>query len=180
MTLRLFPKYMMIVVAGAASAGLLTACSSGTNAASQSAPASSAASSALPSNAIPSSSPPSSSPPSAARAPVSPAPAAARSGYISLADYERDPAAFAGSDVVLFFRADWCHECRETDDDLKASKDDFPASLVVVNVDYDENTDLKKEYGVTHQHTFVEIAPDGAQVKKWSGTLTAQAIAGKV
>ena len=57
--------------------------------------------------------------------------------------------------------------------------DGVPAGLTVVKVDYDTATDLRKTYGITQQHTFVQIGPDGAQLAKWTGTKTGEAIKAK-
>jgi thiol-disulfide isomerase/thioredoxin len=97
--------------------------------------------------------------------------------YLSFADYERDASAFADDDVVLFFAAPWCSSCRQTRTNIEADLAGIPAGLVIVVVDYDTATDLRRRYGVTVQHTFVQIAADGEEIKKWTGTLTAQAIA---
>ncbi len=97
-------------------------------------------------------------------------PAAAPAGaYIDQADYEADPAAYAGADVVLFFNASWCPTCQEATGNLSGAA--YPAGLVVVSVDYDAATDLRQRYGVTTQHTFVQIDADGAEVAKWTGSV---------
>jgi thioredoxin 1 len=44
--------------------------------------------------------------------------------------------------------------------------------LTIVVVDFDENVDLKKQYGVTVQHTFVQINDQGEELKKWSGSIS--------
>lgn len=105
---------------------------------------------------------------------------AAAGGWITWEDYQQDPAKYAGTDVVLFFNASWCPTCQNTVKSLDAAKADFPSGLTVVSVDYDTATDLKKQYGVTTQHTFVQIDPDGAEVQKWSGTESVDAIQAKV
>jgi len=46
----------------------------------------------------------------------------------------------------------------------------IPAGVTIVKVDYDTATDLKRRYGVTMQHTFVQVDGSGEAVKKWSGT----------
>lgn len=114
--------------------------------------------------------------------PASPAaePVAASGGWITWDDYQQDPAAYADTDVVLFFNASWCPTCQNTVKSLDAVKADFPAGLTVVSVDYDTATDLKKQYGVTTQHTFVLIEPDGSEVRKWTGTESVEAIQAKV
>lgn len=97
-------------------------------------------------------------------------------GYISQADYEADPAAYADTDVVLFFHATWCPTCKAADDSLTSNP--VPPGLTIVKVDYDENLDLKEKYGVTVQHTFVQVDPDGKELAKWTGSTNAEQIAG--
>jgi hypothetical protein len=36
-------------------------------------------------------------------------------------------------------------------------------------VDYDNSKDLQKKYGVTYQHTFVQIDENGEALSKWNG-----------
>jgi hypothetical protein len=55
--------------------------------------------------------------------------------------------------------------------------DGVPAGLTVVSVDYDAATDLRKQYGVTVQHTFVQVDPAGNEVAKFTGAPTGEAIA---
>lgn len=75
-------------------------------------------------------------------------------------------------DVVLFFRASWCPTCRVIDADIKANLSKIPSSLAILDVDYDNSTALKQKYGVTYQHTFVQVDKDGNMIKKWSGSPT--------
>lgn len=98
--------------------------------------------------------------------------------YLDWADYDADPGAFAGTDVVLFFHAPWCPDCNATEESLNS--DGVPDGLTVVKIDFDSSTDLRQQYGVTVQHTFVLIGPDGSQVKKWTGTRTGEAIAAQI
>jgi thiol-disulfide isomerase/thioredoxin len=75
-------------------------------------------------------------------------------------------------DVVLFFRASWCPACIAVDKDIKANLGNIPANLAILDVNYDNSADLKKKYGVTYQHTFVQVDKDGKMIKKWSGSPT--------
>ena len=79
-------------------------------------------------------------------------------------------------DVVLFFRAGWCPTCRAVDADIKTNLSEIPTNLTILDVDYDNSTALKKEYGVTYQHTFVQVDGDGKLIKKWSGSPTLTAL----
>lgn len=106
--------------------------------------------------------------------------AAAPGRYVDLAAYRADKAAFHDGDVVLFFNASWCPTCQEATRNLTDDPKALGPGLTVVSVDYDENTDLRQEYGITYQHTFVLVDADGAELKKWSGSSTPQEIADKV
>ena len=102
--------------------------------------------------------------------------ATAQGAWIDQAAYEADAAAFhEAGDVVLFFNASWCPTCKATVESLDA--DGVPAGLTVVSVDYDAATDLKKQYGVTVQHTFVQVDEQGNELAKFSGSPSGQAIA---
>lgn len=75
----------------------------------------------------------------------------------------------AGNKVVLFFHAPWCPYCKAADSAFTARIKEIPAGVVVLKTDYDSNTELKKKYGVTYQHTFVQIDNDQNKVTVWNG-----------
>ena len=106
--------------------------------------------------------------------------AAATSGaYITLGQYEGSKSMYADSDVVLFFAADWCPTCQEATKNLEADPAAIPTGLAIVRVDYDNSDELKQKYGVTTQHTFVQVDADGNELAKWTGSTTADEIAGQ-
>lgn len=72
--------------------------------------------------------------------------------------------------VVLFFRASWCPTCRALDADIKANLSRIPQNVLILDVDYDQSSDLKKRYGVTYQHTLVQVDAMGNVIAKWSGS----------
>ncbi|MCC7436258.1 thioredoxin family protein [Candidatus Nomurabacteria bacterium] len=74
--------------------------------------------------------------------------------------------------VVLFFKASWCPTCKAVDADIKANLSSIPDNTNILTVDYDNSTDLKKKYGVTYQHTFVQVDATGNMIAKWSGSPT--------
>lgn len=95
--------------------------------------------------------------------------------------YSADKLALANSgDVVLFFRASWCPTCRALDADIRARMDSIPAGITILDVNYDDSAALKKKYGVTYQHTFVQVSADGTPIKKWSGSPTLAALVSEV
>ncbi len=82
--------------------------------------------------------------------------------------------------VVLFFKASWCPSCRAVDVDIKASLSDIPEGVTILEVDYDASTELKKKYGVTSQHTFVQVDAQGNELSQWSGSPTLESIVEKL
>lgn len=124
---------------------------------------------------------PSGSPGASAPAAGSPSPSraatsdAAPGAYVSWADYDADRGSHAGNTVVLFFHASWCPDCRATEEALDA--EGVPAGLTVVKVDFDTATDLRRAYGVTVQHTFVQLGQDDDPVHKWTGSVSGADIA---
>ncbi|GAA4878555.1 thioredoxin family protein [Serinicoccus chungangensis] len=92
------------------------------------------------------------------------------SGYVDHDTY----AAYDGGPVVLFFHADWCPDCRATDESLTTAG--LPEGLTVVKVDFDERTDLRRTYGVHQQHTFVQVDADGEGIATWTGATTGEEI----
>lgn len=99
--------------------------------------------------------------------------------YISLAEYQASQVSYAGSKVVLFFNATWCSTCKKARSNLEADLSAIPDDIAIVLVDFDSETALRRQYGVTVQHTFVQIDAEGNELAKWSGSLTAQEIAKK-
>lgn len=73
-------------------------------------------------------------------------------------------------DVVLFFRASWCPACRAADKSFREHASSIPSGLTLLDVDYDKYGDLKKQYGVTSQHTFVQVDENGKEIAKWMGS----------
>jgi thiol-disulfide isomerase/thioredoxin len=150
-------------------------------------------STASPEAAAPSSEAPSASPTASSASPAASSPAASPSpnesssapkpttgAYVDYDAWQADQAAFAGTDVVLFFAASWCPTCRRADANLTGDPASIPAGLTIVKTDYDSQTELKQRYGVTVQHTFVQVDEQGEALAKWTGSETADQIAGKV
>lgn len=74
-----------------------------------------------------------------------------------------------GGKVVLFFHASWCPSCRGLNADIEKNAGAIPAGTTILKTDYDKETELKKKYGITTQHSLVQVDKDGNMLKKWSG-----------
>lgn len=95
--------------------------------------------------------------------------------------YAESKLALADSgDVVLFFRASWCPTCKALDANIRSNVSAIPSGLTILDVDYDNSSALKQKYGVTYQHTLVQVDSKGNLIKKWSGSPTLAALAAEV
>ncbi len=99
---------------------------------------------------------------------------AAAGAYLTKAEYQDQMADLSDTAVVLFFHASWCPDCRSTE--AAIDERGVPDGLTVVKVDYDTETELRQQYGVTQQHTFVQIGSDGTEIRKWTGSPDGEAI----
>jgi thiol-disulfide isomerase/thioredoxin len=96
----------------------------------------------------------------------------AAGNYITYEVYEASKASYADSKVVLFFNASWCSTCKKARDNFESSLSEIPADMTIVVVDFDDSTELRQKYGVTLQHTFIQVDSAGEKIAKWSGTTT--------
>ncbi len=80
-------------------------------------------------------------------------------------DYSPTAIAEAEGRTLLFFHAPWCPQCRSVESDILA--EGVPAGVTIIKVDYDTNQDLRQQYGVTLQTTFVEVDSAGAGLQTY-------------
>ena len=74
----------------------------------------------------------------------------------------------ASGDVLLFFHAAWCPICRGIESEIKADMSTIPDGVHILKVDYDTAIALRQKYGVTVQHTFVQVDVSGNALQKFS------------
>ncbi len=76
---------------------------------------------------------------------------------------------------VLFFYASWCPTCRPADASFKENTSKIPEDVTLIRVNYNdpetdqEEKELAKKYGITYQHTYVQIDGAGKEISKWNG-----------
>ena len=70
--------------------------------------------------------------------------------------------------TVLFFHASWCPTCKAAMKDLEANVSKLKGYTIYIT-DYDTTEELQKKYGVTYQHTFVQIDSEGNAITVWNG-----------
>lgn len=85
-----------------------------------------------------------------------------------------------GDKVVVAFAATWCPSCQALGKDIMKNVSNIPSGVTILEADFDNETDLKKKYGVTQQHTFVQVDAENEMLKKWSGSPTLSALLSEV
>lgn len=74
-------------------------------------------------------------------------------------------AAFDRNDRVgLYFKANWCGNCKVLEEDLVQKG--IPAGSTVLSVDFDQAFELRKQYAVNNLHTLVVIGKDMNMIHK--------------
>ncbi len=77
--------------------------------------------------------------------------------------------ASANGKAVLFFWASWCPFCKAANEAFLSRASEIPSGVTVLKTNYDTEKDLKAKYGVTYQHTFVQVDAQGNMLSKWNG-----------
>lgn len=81
----------------------------------------------------------------------------------SYVDYSAEKrSAYQGNKpFAIFFHASWCPICREIADALKEDLNTYPDGVLILEADYDTETELRKEFNVTRQYWFVVFDAEG-------------------
>ena len=65
---------------------------------------------------------------------------------------------------VYFFHASWCPTCKVANEEFSANPNGIPEDIVLFKTDYDTETELKRKFGITYQHTFVFVDENGKEI----------------
>ncbi len=98
--------------------------------------------------------------------------------FITLAEYSAGEATYAENTKVYFFHAAWCSVCVGIENEINADPSRIPEGTTLIKVDYDTQTALRQEYGVTTQYTFVQFDNSGNKIAKWSAINLNKALEG--
>ena len=71
--------------------------------------------------------------------------------------------------AVLFFATNWCSTCTELDRQLINENEKLDDGISVLKIDFDNSPELKDRYGVTVQHTLVQVDQVGNEITRWIG-----------
>jgi thioredoxin 1 len=101
---------------------------------------------------------------------ATPGPESAQDSPSRYGIYEADRSNIAAEGyTVLFFHAKWCPTCRAAEADIIDNLHNIPPTITILKVDYDAESELKKQYSIVSQHTFVVVDANGMELTKWNG-----------
>lgn len=75
---------------------------------------------------------------------------------------------------ILYFYANWCPTCIPVNQEFISDADQIPEDVVVFRVNYNDDEteqfeeELAEQYGVTYQHTFVQVDESGERINIWT------------
>lgn len=92
-------------------------------------------------------------------------------GYV---EYDAQRVIATGGDKVIFFHANWCPICEALQSNIL--EEGVPEGLTIFKANFDTDTDLRKQYGVTAVSSLVQVDDSGTLLKKWAGSLTIQQV----
>jgi len=83
--------------------------------------------------------------------------------YVEYSDGKRND--YQGTKpFAIFFHASWCPICRSIENEIKENLDTYPDGILILEADYDTETALREEFGVTRQYWFVIFDTEGEVV----------------
>lgn len=69
---------------------------------------------------------------------------------------------------IIKFGAIWCPECAIMRPRWAEIEKEMP-ELLIEDIDYDKNPEIKKQYGIDHVPTFLFLDKDGAEITRVKG-----------
>ncbi len=90
-------------------------------------------------------------------------------GYMDFTPDILASALVAGKKVILYFHADWCPTCVALEKDIAANPNGIPVDTLLLKIDYDTESELKRKYKVVTQHTNIYLNWDGTEESRLLG-----------
>lgn len=94
-----------------------------------------------------------------------------RDGFQPYTNSQLQNALNNGVTVVLYFSADRCPSCQLLTTSLEADQFAFPEDLLVLTIDFDDQTDLVTQYWVARQHTLISLNSEWNEESRSVGTI---------
>jgi len=85
-------------------------------------------------------------------------------------DYSKEAfAAASAKKRILYFWAEWCPTCSIANQDYQENAGEIPEGVIIFKTNYDREIELKRQYNVAYQHTYIYIDSQGNEIRRWTG-----------
>lgn len=92
-----------------------------------------------------------------------------RMNYLDYSEQNQLNAQKIGRPVLFFAATLWCQTCSELDKEIKERFQELPSDVMILKVDYDNDREMKRKWGITTQHTLIQLDSNGSEVNRWIG-----------
>lgn len=92
-----------------------------------------------------------------------------RMNYVDYSGQNQLNAQKIGRPVLFFAAILWCQTCSELDKEIKERFQELPSDVTILKVDYDNDREMKRKWGITTQHTLIQLDSNGSEINRWIG-----------
>ncbi len=92
-----------------------------------------------------------------------------RLNYVDYTEQNLESAKRNGRPVLFFAATIWCQTCQALEKEILEKGNTIPADVIILKVDYDNDREMNRKWGVTSQHTLIVLDQNGNEVKRWIG-----------
>lgn len=89
--------------------------------------------------------------------------------YVDYSDPVLLTAQQKGRPILFFAATTWCQTCSALEAEILERSAELPVPVTILKVDYDNDSAMKQQFGVTTQHTLIVLNEQGEEVKRWIG-----------
>lgn len=92
-----------------------------------------------------------------------------RVNYLDYSEQNLASAQKNGKPVLFFAATIWCQTCQALEKEIKEKGDSLPSDVTILKVDYDNDREMKRKWGVITQHTLIQLDSNGNEINRWIG-----------
>ena len=92
-----------------------------------------------------------------------------RVNYRNYSDQNLASAQKNGRPVLFFAATIWCQTCQTLEKEIKERGNSLPPDVTILKVDYDNDKEMKRKWGIIMQHTLIVLDQNGNENKRWIG-----------
>lgn len=92
-----------------------------------------------------------------------------RLNYIDYSEQNLELAKRNGRPVLFFAATLWCQTCQALEKEIKEEGNLLPSDVTILKVDYDRDSEMKRKWRATSQHTLIVLDNNGNEKKRWIG-----------